>query len=67
MWVCGQQVLDDLFLSEGILVCDLNHKLTELLNMGSFEELFRVILDFGQVCLLKGDEALANRSRVVIN
>ena len=60
MWVGGKDLLEDLFLSEGVLVGDLDHKLAHLLDVVILEILLGVGLNFVEVCLLQGDQALAN-------
>ena len=60
MWVGGKDLLEDLFLSERILVGDLDHKLAHRLDVSILEILLRVGLNLVEVCFLQGDQALSD-------
>jgi len=63
----GQEQLQNLLLSEGVLQGDLNHKLTHGLDVRLLEERLRKFLHLLQELSLEGDKAFLERGRVAID
>ena len=65
MWIGKQEHLNYFFLRKWELMCDLDNKLADSLQVSLCKEFLDVDLGPLQVCFLEGDETFTYRGRVI--